>query len=77
MKKVLGVIAVSFYLFACTESGSSTKVTVDSTVNKLDSAAEKIGEKAEEAWDSTKAKAKDVKESLDETFDKKKDNTDK
>lgn len=77
MKKALSAFGLSVLLFACTESTSSTKITVDSTVNKLDSAAEKIGEKAEQVWDSTKAKAKDVKESLDETFDKKKDYSDK
>lgn len=77
IKKVLGVFVLSFLLISCTDSGSSTRLTVDSTVKKLDSVAEKIGEKAEQGWDSVKAKAKDVKESLDETFDKKKDSTKK
>lgn len=71
MKKVFGFLAIVFVLTACTESSSSTKVIVDSTVNKLDDKAEQVGEKAEEVWDSTKAKAKDLKEGLDETFDKK------
>lgn len=72
MKKInLLVIGACFLLMACGEDGKSTEAAVDSTINKLDAAAEKVGEKAEEGWDTVKSKAKDVKESLDKRFDDK------
>ena len=72
-KKIFSVVGLGLLLISCAENSGSTKNVVDSTVNKLDSTAEKVGEKAKEGFDTLKAKAKDVKESLDKTFDKKKD----
>lgn len=72
MKKMnLLVIGACFLLMSCGEDGQSTEATVDSTINKLDAAAEKVGEKAEEGWDTVKSKARDVKQSLDKRFDDK------
>lgn len=50
-------------LTGCVDS-ATTKAKVDSTVTKIDSTANAV-------WDSTKEKAKDIKESLDSTFKKK------
>ena len=72
MKKMsLSVIGACFLLMSCGDDGKSTEATVDSTIDKLDAAAEKVEVKAEEGWDTVKSKAKDVKESLDKRFDDK------
>jgi hypothetical protein len=70
---IISLIAIS--LFGCEESAGSTKARVDSTVTKLDSAFEKIEGRADAAWDSTKAKAKEFKKDLDSTFDRKRDSS--
>jgi DNA anti-recombination protein RmuC len=75
MKPVILVITCVFMLFGCMEETRSTRATIDSTVNKLDSTTQKIGNKAEEVWDSTKSRATDLKKDLDKVFDKPKDTT--
>lgn len=64
MKKsgVLAVILV-FALSACNNDGVSIKVKVDSVGRKFDTAAEKL-------YDSTKNKAKDLKNIIKDRFDK-------
>lgn len=73
VRKVFGSLVVVFALASCSTDGQSAKEVVDSTVNKLEVGAEKVGEKAERIWDTTKVKARNVKEDLDEVFDGKGD----
>ena len=61
--KVFWVVGLIMILTGCVDS-ATTKAKVDSTVTKIDSTANAV-------WDSTKEKAKDIKESLDSTFKKK------
>ena len=67
MKKSLAILVLMCVIVSCDNDGRSTKLVVDSAVNKLESAAQKVGEKAENAWDTTKAKAKDLKDGLEKT----------
>lgn len=67
-KMKIGLMAALMFLTGCSDN-ATTKSTVDSTLNKVDSAANAV-------WDSTKRKAKDIKESIDSTFKKKKDSID-
>ena len=47
---------------ACNENGDSTERKLDSLERRIDTTAEKV-------WDSTKAKAKDLKERIEEKFE--------
>ena len=81
MKKCfLGLVLVAG-LTACNNNGSTTEVKVDSLKKELDTLGEKIDEKADKLWDSTREKAKDLKESIEARFDsvkkEKKDTSDK
>ena len=49
---------------ACNNSGSSTKVKLDSIGKKFDSSANRI-------WDSTKEKAKDIKNNIENKLEQK------
>lgn len=62
MKKVLGVMAVVVLLAACNNEGDTTERKLDSLENRIDTTAEKV-------WDSTKAKAKDLKERIEQKIE--------
>ena len=74
MKKFLGVLIVAGLLTACNENGGSTEDKLDSLGKKIDTTAERI-------WDSTKEKAKDIKNEVEERLENrdsdKKDTTNK
>ena len=57
------VVGLIMILTGCSDN-ATTKAKVDSTVTTIDSTANAV-------WDSTKAKAKDIKDGLDSTFKKK------
>ena len=63
MKKFLALLLVSGLLTACNENGSSTERKLDSLGDKIDTTAEKL-------WDSTKEKAKDVRDNIEERLDR-------
>lgn len=69
MKKVLMILALAGGLAACNENGDSIEVEGDSVKQNLENLGEKIEEKSEQTWDSTKAKAKDLKERIENKFD--------
>jgi hypothetical protein len=58
MKKAGFVILMGCLMTACTNSGSSTQNKLDSIGKKFDSSANRI-------WDSTKEKARDIKEKVE------------
>jgi hypothetical protein len=64
MKKTGFVILTAVLMAACNESGSSTENKLDSIGNRLDSSADRI-------WDSTKRKAKELKEKVENKLDQK------
>ena len=63
MKKAGFVFLIAGFLVACDNSGSSTKSKMDSLGKKFDSSAERI-------WDSTKEKARELKENIENKLDK-------
>jgi hypothetical protein len=64
MKKTGLVILMAGVMMACNNSGSSTKVKLDSIGKKFDSSANRV-------WDSTKEKAKGIKEKIENKLDQK------
>jgi hypothetical protein len=64
MKKIGSVILMVGAMMACNNSGSSTKVKLDSIGKKFDSSANRI-------WDSTKEKAKDIKNNIENKLEQK------
>lgn len=62
MKKWTGILAGALLLAACNNEGDSTERKLDSLETRIDTTAEKV-------WDSTKAKAKDLKERIEEKIE--------
>lgn len=62
MKKFLGLMAVVVLLAACNNEGDATERKLDSLENRIDTTAEKV-------WDSTKAKAKELKERIEQKIE--------
>jgi hypothetical protein len=62
MKKMICVFGIAGFLVACDNNGVSTE-------NKLDSIGNKIENKAEQVWDSTKAEAKELKDKVEDRLD--------
>ncbi|MGN6164717.1 MAG: hypothetical protein ACTHOF_09270 [Flavisolibacter sp.] len=64
MKKLGLVISIAGMMAACSNGDSSTKVKLDSIGKKFDSSASRV-------WDSTKEKAKDIKNSIENKLERK------
>jgi hypothetical protein len=62
MKRVCVFAVAVLGLISCSNIGESTAVPVDSLGKKFDKAAEKL-------WDSTKQKAKDVRDTIKKRLD--------
>lgn len=62
MKKVTGILALALLFAACNNEGESTERKLDSLETRIDTTAEKV-------WDSTKAKAKELKERIEEKIE--------
>jgi len=58
------IILMGCILCACNDTGSSTRIKIDSIGRKFDTSAERI-------WDSTKVKAKEIKEKIENKLDQK------
>lgn len=56
------MILAAGVMMACSNNGSSTEVKLDSIGQKFDSSAGRV-------WDSTKEKAKDIKERIEQKLD--------
>jgi hypothetical protein len=69
MKKVLVVFVMVFGFAACNNDGINVTVDRDSLGKKLDTLGNKIEDKAEQVWDSTKSKAGQLKEGIEARFD--------
>ena len=75
MKKRVVIVGAAFLLTACANDGSAE--------SKLDSLGDKIERTAGKAWDSTKEKARELKDRVEERLDRKdsaelrKDSTDR
>jgi Skp family chaperone for outer membrane proteins len=65
MKKAGFVVIVMWILVsACGDNSSSTRIKIDSIGKRFDTSAERL-------WDSTKEKAKEIKEKIDNKLDQK------
>lgn len=64
MKKAGFVILIGCLMGGCHDSGSSSDHQLDSIGQKLDSSAGRV-------WDSTKAKARDLKERIEDKLENK------
>ena len=62
MKQIIGFLLVGALVSACNETGDSTERKLDSLERRIDTTAEKV-------WDSTKARAKDLKEQIEEKLE--------
>jgi hypothetical protein len=62
MRTIIGFLVLGMLVSACNESGDSTERKLDSLERRIDTTAEKV-------WDSTKARAKDLKEQIEEKFE--------
>ena len=69
MKKLISAIFLVGVLTACNENGVSVEGKIDSLDNKLDTLGQKIEQKAEQVWDSTKEKAGDLKDKAEQKWD--------
>lgn len=66
MKEVIIVVVIGFSFLSCTDSGTSTDMKIDSLSQKIDTTADKI-------WDSTKAKAKMLKDKVEDAIEMRRD----
>lgn len=62
MKRLIALLVLGMGFTACNEEGSPTERKLDSLERRIDTTAEKV-------WDSTKARAKDLKERIEEEFE--------
>jgi hypothetical protein len=62
MKQIIGFLLVGVLMSACNETGDATDRKLDSLEHRIDTTAEKV-------WDSTKARAKDLKERIEEKLE--------
>lgn len=69
MKKVLLVFMMALGFAACNNDGAEVEIKTDSLGRELDTLGKKIGDKAEQVWDSTKVKAGELKEVIEARFD--------
>ena len=62
MKRLTGLLTLALLLTACNNEGDSTERKLDSLETRIDTTAEKV-------WDSTKARAKDLKERIEQRIE--------
>jgi hypothetical protein len=62
MKRLVTFVVIGALFTACNEEGSSRERKLDSLERRIDTTAEKV-------WDSTKAKAKDLKDRIEAEFE--------
>ena len=62
MKKLTGLLTLALLVAACNNEGDHTERKLDSLETRIDTTAEKV-------WDSTKAKAKDLKERIEQKIE--------
>lgn len=77
MKKLIVFLILSAGIMACdNEDRNTVEDKLDSFGEKLDSLGERIDTTAEKIWDTTKAKAKDLKEEVKEEWKERKERRD-
>lgn len=62
MKRLTGLLALVLLVTACNNEGDVTERKLDSLETRIDTTAEKV-------WDSTKARAKDLKERIEQRIE--------
>jgi len=62
MRRLVGLLGITVLFNACNEEGSPAERKLDSMERRIDTTAEKV-------WDSTKARAKDLKERIEGEFE--------
>lgn len=66
MKRITGLLALVLLFTACNNEGDVTERKLDSLETRIDTTAEKV-------WDSTKAKARDLKERIEQRIENRED----
>jgi hypothetical protein len=69
MKKIFIMVALAGGLVACNDNANNVTIKTDSLKQDLDTLGDKIEDKADQALDSAKSKAKDLKEGIEARFD--------
>jgi hypothetical protein len=69
MKKIISALFLVAVFTACNESGVSVEGKIDSLDEKLDTLGQKIERKAEQVWDTTKERAGDLKDKVEQKWD--------
>ncbi len=69
MKKVILVFMMALGFAACNNEAGEVEVEADSLKKELDTLGRKVGDKAEQVWDSTKVKAGELKEDIESRFE--------
>ena len=69
MKKIFSVFVIAAFASACNQDGGTIEVKADTLESKLDTLGKKIGEKAEQVWDSTKVEATELKNKAEQKWD--------
>ncbi len=72
MRRLICILIVCL-LGSCNNDGSSTEIKFDSIGRELDTLGKKIDTTLDKAWDSTKEKAKDLKNMIEIKLDKRND----
>lgn len=62
MKRITGILALALLFTACNNESDTTERKLDSLETRIDTTAEKV-------WDSTKAKARDLKERIEQKIE--------
>jgi len=69
MKRIFPVVLIATFFTACNDSNVNIEAEADSLNTKLENVGEKIENKAEQVWDSTKEKASDLKNKAEQEWD--------
>jgi ElaB/YqjD/DUF883 family membrane-anchored ribosome-binding protein len=64
MRRVLSIFAIIILMSSCNDEGTATDRKLDSLQLELDTLGQKIDTTLDKAWDSTKVKAKILKEKV-------------
>lgn len=73
MKRLFIICMLAITVASCNEEGNSTERKLDSLELELDTLEHKIDTTLEKAWDSTKVKAKEIKEKVENKWKSRRD----
>lgn len=73
MRRVLSICALIILISSCNDEGTPADRKLDSLQLELDTMGQKIDTTLDKAWDSTKVKAKILKEKIKDRLEENKD----